>query len=370
GIAARSDEHLEVLANLTRVLGDEELIYQLSETNDRQDIITELVRSRKKVAPATKGKSLAEFTEAVEVTISGGHGLHARPATAFVDTAKQFSADIRVGFNGKVADGKSLVALLQLGVEGGKKIRISAEGPDADKALKALETAVKAGLGDEEEEAPEAAAPSPVLAWNPEAVGLTIPGLSASPGLAVGNIRHYVHRKIVVEATAKDPAAEAKALNQAIATAQVELDQLYEEVKERSGAGRAAIFRAHAEFLNDPELIEETIGIINEGHSAGWAWQKAIEERVASMKAVGDKLIAARAADLGDVGHRVLKLIAGVVDDEPFIPDEPVILIAEDLTPSDTASLDPNYILGFCTASGGPTSHTAIIARSLGIPAI
>jgi phosphocarrier protein FPr len=88
------------------------------------------------------------------------------------------------------------------------------------------------------------------------------------------------------------------------------------------------------------------------------------------MAKVGDEVIAARAVDLGDVGNRVLKLLAGTVEDAPFVPDEPVILIAEDLTPSDTASLDPALILGFCTAGGGPTSHTAIIARSLGIPAI
>lgn len=372
GIAARSDEHLEVLANLTRVLGDEELIYQLSATKNRQDIITQLARSGE--APgvpsaAARAARLPEFPNYVEVTISGAHGLHARPATTFVDLAKQFAADVHVRYNGQVANGKSLVSLLKLGVEGGSAIRIMAQGPDEDEVLQALKAAVESGLGEEEEPADVAEA-APSVTWIPVSVGQTVPGLAASPGLAIGPIRQYTHRRIVVEVTAKDPTAEELRLRQAMAAAQVELGQLHDEVKARSGAGRAAIFRAHAEFLNDSELIDDTIARIKKGHSAGWSWQQAIEERVQVMEKVDDPIIAGRAVDLKDVGNRVLKLIAGVVDDQAFVPTEPVILLAEDLTPSDTASLDPATILGFCTASGGPTSHTAIIARSLDIPAI
>jgi multiphosphoryl transfer protein len=372
GIAARSDEHLQVLANLTRVLGDEELIYQLSSTNDRHDIITELSGSRQKAEPKLEPdtKKLPEFSKFVEVTVVGSHGLHARPATNFVDIAKQHSADVRISYNGKVVDGKSLVSLLQLGVEGGASIKIMAEGPDEDEVLQALQEAVAAGLGDEEEELVAAPVPSAAMAWEPKDVGKNIPGIAASPGLAIGTIRQFVHRRIVVEVTAKDPVVEEKKLQKAIAEAQVELDQLYHEVKSRSGVGQAAIFRAHAEFLNDADLLDDTVTIIREGHSAGWAWQQMIEQRVETMRAVEDEIIAARAVDLGDVGNRVLKLIAGVVADKPFVPDEPIILVAEDLTPSDTAGLDPAHILGFCTAGGGPTSHTAIIARSLNIPAI
>jgi len=369
GIAARSDEHLEVLANLTRILGDEELIQQLSETNERKNIIFHLVQSDKaeKVPAAKASPQLARFPNTVEATVQGSHGLHARPATNFVDLARQFKADIRIGHNGQVADGKSLISLLQLGVEGGATIRIMAEGPDENLALQKLKEAVESGLGDEEE-----AEPAVEIAhhWKPIDVTKTIPGVSASPGLAIGPIRQYTHRKIVVERTAKDPATEQKRLRQSLATAQAELEQLYQEVKERSGAGQASIFRAHAEFLKDDDLIDETIDLIKAGHSAGWAWQEIIRERVEAVQKVKDEVIAGRAVDLDDVGNRVLKLLAGVVADEPFIPDEPVILVAEDLSPSDTARLDPATILGFCTAGGGSTSHTAIIARSLNIPAV
>jgi phosphocarrier protein FPr len=368
GIAARSDEHIEVLSNLTRVLGDDALIQQLSETRNRNDIIAQLTRSESAAAAtAPSGPQLPDFPQYVEVIIQGSHGLHARPATNFVDLAKQFDATIHVRYKNQVANGKSLVSLLKLGVEGGGAIRIMAQGPDTHAALQALQEAVESGLGDEEE-----AAPTEQMAhgWRPSDAVKIIPGVSASPGLAIGQIRQFSHHKIVVAVTAKDPVAEELKLHQAIAGAQAALDQLYEEVKARSGAGQATIFRAHAEFLNDPDLVNETLAQINKGHSAGYAWQQAIQERVQVMEKVDDPIIAGRAVDLKDVGNRVLKLVAGVMDDKPVALTEPVILIAEDLTPSDTASLSPATILGFCTAGGGPTSHTAIIARSLDIPAI
>ena len=94
-------------------------------------------------------------------------------------------------------------------------------------------------------------------------------------------------------------------------------------------------------FLEDPDLVQAVEAQIENGTSAGWAWQQTIEERMAELKQVDDPLIAARAVDLGDVGSRVLSLLAHRIDEGPLMPSEPVILLAEDLTPSDTAGLDP-----------------------------
>ena len=365
GIAARSDEHIEVLSNLTTLLGDEALIRQLSATSDPNDIIMSLTHSAE-AQPAAALPHLPDFPMAVEAVIQGKLGLHARPATVFIEVAKRFAADVHVRYGEKVANGKSLNSLLQLGVKGGTAARVMAQGDDAEAALSALQEAIAQGLGEEEETQAEAVEHG----WTPQYVGETIPGVPASPGLAIGPVRYFKRRKIVVETTAKDPQAEEKRLYEAIASAQAELGQLYEEVKERSGAGKASIFRAHAEFLADPDLVNETLAYLRKGHSAGWAWQETIQMQVAALQSVADPLLSARATDLKDVGTRVLQHLAGIVDDQPFVPDMPVILLAEDLTPSDTAKLDPAFILGFCTASGGPTSHTAIIARSLGIPAV
>jgi phosphocarrier protein FPr len=371
GIAAKSDEHIEILTNLTHVLDDEELIQRLSTTDNAEDITASLTRSKDAVrSAAPAGAALADFDNFVDVTVSGPHGLHARPATALVDLAKQFKADIHVRHKDKVADAKNLVSLLKLGAGKNADLRIMAQGDDAHAALSALQAAVLSGLEDEEDDTGEALATEADHGWTPAVATQTVQGLSASPGLAIGPLCHYRQRKIVVASTAKDPEAEEKKLQGALAKAQSELNQIYQEVKERSGAGKAAIFKAHMEFLNDTEMMDETRGYIRKGHSAGWSWQQVIDARVEEMAKLDDPLLSARAVDLEDVGTRVLAHLAQVIDDNPFVPQKPVILVAEDLTPSDTANLDPAKILGFCTAAGGPTSHTAIIARSLGIPAI
>ena len=365
-IAAKSDEHIGILANLTGVLTDEETNRKLATTTDPNDIIE--VLSGKRPAAAAAAEILADFPAYVDLTVRNPTGLHARPATTFVSLAKEFKSEVHVRQGEKVVNGKSLASLLKLGAEGGSVIRVMAQGPDEAAALQALKEAVESGLGEEEEAPAEAAAPA--YEWEPEFGAKVIPGIPASPGLAIGPLRHFKHTKIVVEATAKDADLETLRLTQAIEAARVQLKDLYQEVKARSGAGKASIFLAHAEFLDDPDLVTVVVGHINLGASAGYAWQQTIEQRVADLKKVNDPLIAERAVDLGDVGSRVLRFLAPQIEEGPLLPAEPVILAAEDLTPSDTAGLDPSLILGFCTAGGGATSHSAIIARALGIPAV
>lgn len=365
-IAARSDEHIGILANLTNVLTDEATVHKLATTEDADDIIRAL--SGPQPERATPAETPADFVTYIDLTIHNPTGLHARPATVFASLAKEYASEVRVRYGGKVSGGKSLASLLKLGVEGGGVIRVSAQGPDEAAALQALKEAVESGLG-EEEEAPAAEA-LPVYEWQAEPGQEVVPGVPASPGLAIGPLRFFKRSKYVVEATAKDPDAEKTHLKEAVAAARVQLQDLYQEVKARSGAGQASIFLAHAEFLEDPELVQAAEAQIETGASAGWAWQQSIEARVAELQQVDDPLIAARAVDLGDVGSRVLSFLAHRIEDGPRMPAGPVILLAEDLTPSDTAGLDPALILGFCTAGGGPTSHSAIIARALGIPAV
>lgn len=367
GIAAKSDEHIEILTNLTHVLDDEETVAHLAVTKDALEIVKVLNGEVRRIPRPAPTLDVLDFDSSIDVTIMGQHGLHARPATFFVDIAKQFNSEIQVEFDGHSGNGKSLASLLKLGVTAGKTIRIHGKGKDSGLALAALKEAVESGLG---EEAEEAEIPIVTHGWIPQNVKRTIPGCTASPGLAFGPVHQLTQSRIVVEATAKDPKLESQKLAEAISTARQNLHHLYEEVRAKSGGPRAAIFKAHEAFLDDPELLAETEELISKGKSAGYAWRQIIDGRVYIMEKHDDELLAARAMDLRDVGRRVLKHLAGVVRDEPFTPNSPVILLAEDLAPSDTAQMDPALILGFCTASGGPTSHSAIIARSLGIPAI
>ena len=368
GIAARSDEHLGILANLTDVLDDPAIASRLAQTDDPADIIATLNRSREPaaVSPAPTADTWSD-ARYVDVVVVEGVGLHARPASFFVDVASQFASEIRVQHGGKAANGKAMASLLKLGVEGGSTIRILARGTDADAALQALREAVEAGLGEEEE---QLAPLGEIHAWTPVSAGRVIAGVAASPGLAIGPVYQYQHTRIVVSDVQQEIGAANKQLQQALVVAREQLGDIYEKVKERAGRSQAAIFRAHQAFLDDPDLIAEVHARMRGGHGTAWSWNAAIEARVADMRRLGDPLLAMRAADLQDVGRRVLRLLTGVDQGEPEFPGEPVILAAEDLTPSDTARLDPKRTLGLCTAAGGPTSHTAIIARSLGIPAV
>ncbi len=369
GIAAKSDEHIPILTRLTHVLDDPETTERLALTKDRNDIVSALRDAPTITSKPAPVMDLTGFNHSVDVVITGAHGLHARPATFFVDVTKNFDAEIFVEYDGRTANGSSLASLLKLGVTTGKTIRIHAKGNDARAALMELKIAVDSGLGDKNEDQ-SATLTKQAHCWEPQQVKQTIPGISASPGLGIGPIKQYTHSRIVVETNAKDPVHEKTALHEAIAAAKMNLRNLYEEVRARAGVQRAAIFRAHEAFLEDPELIAEAEASIERGKSAGYAWRQAIDPRVYTLEQHDDQVLAGRAMDLQDVGRRVLRHLAGVVQDEFVAPDSPVILVAEDLTPSDTATLDPARILGFCTASGGPTSHSAIIARSLGIPAI
>ena len=129
GIAAKSDEHIDVLRRLTRVLGDEEQVARLTRTTDPRDIIEALTGERP-AAPVKKADA-TDYADFFDAVILNKTGLHARPAATFVDVAKRFQADVRVRRDGNVANGKSLLSLLQLGVEHGTTIRVSAQGADA-----------------------------------------------------------------------------------------------------------------------------------------------------------------------------------------------------------------------------------------------
>ncbi len=364
-IAAKSDEHLEILAALTDVLDDSNMADRLAKTDDPADIIKGLTRRREPEA----GQPMEEMAGAhhIDVTLVGDAGLHARPATFFVDVAKEFESEIRIQYKTRFANGKAMASLLKLGVEGGETIRIVASGPDAKEALHALESAVESGLGEEEEKTPAVSG----LAWTPVSHGRSIAGVSASPGLAIGQLFQYQTTRIVVtDKRVDDLEAEKKKIKSAIETAMEQLGDIYDSVADRAGKSEATIFRAHQALLSDEDLCGEVFALIGQGHSAAWSWQRSIEERVDEVKVLQNERMAGRAMDLHDVGQRVLRLLADTEHNDLELPDENVILVADDLTPSDTAKLDPKRIIGLCTASGGPTSHTAIIARSLDIPAV
>jgi phosphocarrier protein FPr len=189
--------------------------------------------------------------------------------------------------------------------------------------------------------------------------------------LAIGPVAHYRLAPIEVpEYPIDNPAEEWARLQTAIQTAQHEIEALKQQALAQVGAGEAAIFDAHLLFLADPALVETAHKyILEQALNAEAAWHKAITEIITTYQALEDAYLQARAADVADVGQRVLRLLTGAAP-TPLALAQPAILVAIDLAPSDTAQLDPRQVLGLCVARGSATAHSAILARSLGIPAV
>ena len=308
------------------------------------------------------------------VLIPNSAGLHARPAAVLANLAKQYSSDIWLQRGDARANAKSVVGIMNLDVRYNDKVTLIAQGLDAEAAIAALLPQIAQGLGEEGVPAPApasrvvAAIAMPAPAPRSDDPNLLL-GVTASPGLAVGTVFQVRHQDLSVPETAADSQAELAKLDQAIDTARRQLEALQVQLHGQADANKAAIFAAHQEVLDDPELHDTVRSAILKGKSAAFAWQQAINTQASQLAKLHNELLAARAADLRDVGQRVLMNLTGA---GPRRLDAPAnsILIAEDLTPSDTANLDHSKVLGFATTLGSATSHASIIARSLDIPAV
>jgi len=315
----------------------------------------------------------------LDLTIVNPTGLHARPAAVFVQTAKQFKSKIQVEHGPKKANAKSVISILALGVETGGQIRLIIDGEDETSALAVLQQAIETGLGDDLNHQP-AAKPAAAVAAAPtngtqNGTDKVVCGQAAAPGIAIGPLYQLKPATIETVETGTlgapaQPEQEQLRLENAIKQAQTELSDLHQQVLARIGAGEAAIFEAHRAILSDPELFESACERIAAGQAVVPAWQAAVTTLAATLAALPDELLAARALDVQDVGHRVLRVLVGAAAAGPQLPNHPVILVANDLSPSDTVTLSVDRVLGFCTVTGGANGHTAILARALGLPAI
>ena len=202
-------------------------------------------------------------------------------------------------------------------------------------------------------------------------------GLPASPGIAVGPARCLRAARVPVpDGPSQDREADTAALERAVAAAGDDIRGLRDSVADRAGGPEAAIFDAHLLFLEDEALLGPAReGITAEGKSAARAWADAVAEAAVAWDALDDPYLRARGADLRSVGDQVLRhLLCPAADAGPSgtspAPGAPGIVVAPDLSPAEAAGLDPAHVLGVACAFGGPTSHGAILARSLGIPAV
>ena len=323
----------------------------------------------------------AGATEAAEtitsdaIVIPNPTGLHARPAAVLASLAKGFRSSVKLQLGDQRVNARSITAIMELDVRSGAIVHLLASGSDARAAIDKIAPVIAEGLGD------EGCTPAPAPVTTTIALESAPPlrrkstdpnlllGVPCSPGLAVGQVFQVRRGMIEVSEEGAGVETERGKLSAAIETAKGQLEALRAQLQAKADPAKAAIFAAHEELIEDPDLLDIVDSAIAKGKSAEFGWKKAVTTHADRLAALANPLLAQRANDLRDVGLRVLGILTGEEAKAPEYPPN-TILIAEDLTPSDTAALDRTRVMGFATTRGGATSHGAILARSLGIPAL
>ena len=307
-------------------------------------------------------------TESWEIEVKNPAGFHARPAAVLVNSAKRFESQIEIVCNQKEANAKSLTAVMGLDIKHGDFIRLKANGNDSVEAMKTLIPLIENGLGEDLSQSSVPVLKDDVVLKKQDKENLFF-GIAASPGVAFGIAVQLQDVVFDVEEFGGPTSKEKEKLMTALTEAGDELVDLYEQTMKKSGREKAGIFAAQQELLEDPELIKNTLALIEKERSAAFAWQQTINKQIKRFSEMKNPLLAGRAADLQDVGKRVLRLLTHGEEQKICLPENAVVF-AREISPSDTALLDPDKVAGFVTVTGGASSHAAILARSMMLPAV
>ena len=302
-----------------------------------------------------------------ELTVCLEHGFHARPAARIARCSRRHRSRVLIAAGGRHADAGSIVALMALGVRPGDRIELRAFGADAAEAVRAMTAEISSGLGE-----------SPVRMLQPSSVAgpaekfagttcccdaRTVRGRVASRGVAIGFAKQFEQPQIQVPERGASVDKEISALEKA-------RDSVKARLCESAAAGDNEILVAQAEFLDDPGLLDAAHAAIRAGQSAGYAWRSAIRAAQNMLTKAGDARLAERVADLTDIEVQVLQSLTGAADAAKLEIGDSAIILASELFPSQLSRLDVSRVAGFCSAAGGPTSHVALLAASMGIPAV
>jgi phosphoenolpyruvate-protein phosphotransferase/dihydroxyacetone kinase phosphotransfer subunit len=293
------------------------------------------------------------------------HGLHARPAARLVQEARLFDARIQLRnltTGAGPVPATSLSKVATLGVLRGHRVEVSASGSQAPEALDHV-LALAARRFDEQETAdvePSRASPSDGLSSDKP--------LPASPGIALGPALALSSADVVIpDEVAVDPSAEWRRVREAVAHVRREIQRVRARAARDVGEAEARIFDAHLMFIDDAHLLDEAHARVNAGAAAARAWVDAVEGVEAELAALEDPYLRGRAADVRAVGQQVARALVGTAE---FRIEGEGVLIADDLSPAQVADLDTTRVRGIVLASGSPSGHSAILARSRAIPAV
>ncbi|HBR94170.1 MAG TPA: phosphoenolpyruvate--protein phosphotransferase [Opitutae bacterium] len=365
GIAARSDEHIGLLARLTSITADEDLAKRLAITDDPSEIVAAL--------QAEDGVDAVDSDDGYEgervfVQFTNPRGFHLRPASQLADATEQMDGKITLVVNGREADARSALKIVSLGITAGSRVEIRADSPYASDHLHRL-SALMALINDEPQEVAEDS--NSGIDWTPASGDSenSISGTMAAPGIAVGPAFRWDHNRVASsERKRGDEASECAALEVAIEEAVSTL----RELADSDGMNKVQrnLFNAHVALVDDVEIKQDALRQVKAGVDALTAWNAVISDKVARLEALSDQHLAQRAIDLKDAGNRVSRILLGEVQDPLATFTAPVVLVAHDLEPSEAAQLSSDKVCGICLRAGSPNAHSAIVARSLGIPMV
>ncbi|MDF2559058.1 MAG: ptsP [Microbacterium sp.] len=333
---------------------------------------------------ATGSRDDAPAGEALvrRVRVRNPQGIHARPAALIAEASAGADVRLRRLPDGPDASAASLSRLLILGARQGDELELVARGPESAAVLEKLSALFDDGFGEGTDEAAPTAATTAAAAASGSTAplsdapvpviesGAVLRGRGVSPGRVAAPLVHLAPAVGEPEAGAVVASADRDAEVSAIEWAAVAVaDQLRARTSQATGEARA-ILDASRLLASDPELVSEATALVRaKGRSAARAIWETAAAHEKGVAALGGRM-AERVADIRDVRDRIIAEILQV--DMPGVPerDEPFVLVATDLAPADTAALAGGHCVALVTEQGGPTSHTAIIARSLGLPAV
>ena len=313
------------------------------------------------------------------VHMPGAVGMHARPAARLAKLVKGFDAELLLATDKGSADGKSIPKMLSLGIRGGESIWLFTRGAAAEALLAAVLAAFEEGLGELEAAGtgdsntskasnPATDLPKPPSLSNKERA---LTGVVASEGYTIGHLHHLeeTSEQRLPSRDFVDVITDTGVLNTAIEKVKQHLATQAKSFDEKDP--RHDIFDMHVSLLEDEEMLARARSAIASRNNAAEAWKAAFTESAQALESLANPLMKERSIDVRDVGMQVLRAILSVP--EPLSLSKlpaGTALCATDLTPSQTAGLNPENVVALLTTKGGRTSHTAIIARSLGIPAL
>lgn len=336
-------------------------------TADREvssgEILLELQAAGSSAEPAAQ-EGAGEVTG--KVIVRHEHGIHARPAAMIARYAKSVTAELCILAHGRSASARSALALMSLGVRCGDELLITGAGPDTAEAVAGLRRLIE-GMPDASR--PGVAPP----ALDPRSTSCTIApgdgrlhGVIASRGFAVGRAFFLRPAEFVVSEAGQGVAHEGAELDRARAEVRTRLQHLASAAQPTA----REVIEAHLEFLDDRELLGSAHRAIAEGKSAAYGWRRAIRGSAAAIEALADAHLAERVTDLLDIEQQVLAALLGETSTGRIEVPADAIVLADDLQPSQLVTLAGGRLAGICLVAGGPTSHVAILAAAMDIPAL